>query len=550
MRDWSVRGKLLGGFGFVGLCCVIVGLGGYISVGRVVENMEHISQINLMNMITLGEMRDAARQWRLAYNRMGLPTSTERVKLDAVTEIDEAIDRYIKSDAQYKAVPFVAGEQELYDPIEQIWKSSVDLMTKMKALGSSEKAADQRLFQELLTTEFRSLGKKQFEALTKLMKFQTEQSKIWAGHGQEAATVGRTVATVVTLIGSICALMLGFLISTSLTRVLGRISLELSGEAESVAGAATEISEASTELSASSTQQAAAVQETASSVDEINAMVNRNAENAQQSQEVSRVSLDAVEKAKVVIGGLIESVKEIGLSNSEVAGQIENSNREIGEIVKVITEIGAKTKVINDIVFQTKLLSFNASVEAARAGEQGKGFAVVAEEVGNLAQMSGNAAREISSMLDGSIKRVEEIVRNTQDRVGTLITKGKAKVETGLGSAKLCGEALAEIVTNVTRVNTMVSEIAVASKEQADGVLEINRAMGELDKVTQQNSSATRQASVSAEQLSKQAETMRNLVVELNYTVEGRSGHALEQKAHGSHEVRERLSTRITQSAA
>ena len=289
------------------------------------------------------------------------------------------------------------------------------------------------------------------------------------------------------------------------------------------------------------------MQETASSVDEINAMVSRNAENAQQSQQISRASLDAVEKAKMVIGGLIESVNEIGQSNSDVATQIENSNREIGEIVRVITEIGHKTKVINDIVFQTKLLSFNASVEAARAGEQGKGFAVVAEEVGNLAQMSGNAAREISSMLDGSIKKVEEIVNQTQNRVGSLIIKGKAKVETGLGSARLCGEALNEIVSNVTRVNSMVTEIAVASKEQADGVLEINRAMGELDKVTQQNSAATRQTSVSAEQLSKQADTMRNLVVELNVTVEGRDAHSSEQRAHAFHE---HVSTRSTQSAA
>lgn len=102
---------------------------------------------------------------------------------------------------------------------------------------------------------------------------------------------------------------------------------------------------------------------------------------------------------------MIHSITEISESNDRIMSQVADGNRKISEIVQVISEIGNKTKVINDIVFQTKLLSFNASVEAARAGEHGKGFAVVAEEVGNLAQMSGNAAKEISDMLNGSVSR-------------------------------------------------------------------------------------------------------------------------------------------------
>jgi methyl-accepting chemotaxis protein len=203
--------------------------------------------------------------------------------------------------------------------------------------------------------------------------------------------------------------------------------------------------------------------------------------------------------------------------------QIEESNREMSEIIKVITEIGNKTKVINDIVFQTKLLSFNASVEAARAGEHGKGFAVVAEEVGNLAQMSGDAAKEITSMLDGSIQRVGQIVSGTQSKVERLIATGREKVELGTRRANSCGEVLAEFVSRTGLVNQMVQEIAKASQEQSQGVAEITRALNELEQVSQQNAHTSVQCSGSAEDLKRQAGRLKQIVSLLTETVQGGS---------------------------
>ena len=201
--------------------------------------------------------------------------------------------------------------------------------------------------------------------------------------------------------------------------------------------------------------------------------------------------------------------------------QINESNREISEIVKVIAEIGNKTKVINDIVFQTKLLSFNASVEAARAGEQGKGFAVVAEEVGNLAEMSGKAAKEITGMLDDSIQKVEDIVKNTKLRIETLIVVGKEKVQAGTVMAGRCDDVLSEIVLNVSNVNSFVSEISIASQEQAQGIREINKAIAQLDQVGHQNTSASEQASATAQDLNQQVLTLRSMVNVLNETLLG-----------------------------
>jgi methyl-accepting chemotaxis protein len=205
----------------------------------------------------------------------------------------------------------------------------------------------------------------------------------------------------------------------------------------------------------------------------------------------------------------------INQSNTEIFNQIEQSNREISEIVTVINEIAGKTKVINDIVFQTKLLSFNASVEAARAGEHGKGFAVVAEEVGNLAQMSGRAAKEIGDLLNSSISKVEGIVHSTKSKVAEMTSDAQAKVETGGETAKRCGEILQEIVTNVAQVSRMVDDIATASSEQSNGVTQIGQAMGQLDEATQQNATAAQQTSKTAEQLASQAAEIKTLVAAL-----------------------------------
>ena len=194
------------------------------------------------------------------------------------------------------------------------------------------------------------------------------------------------------------------------------------------------------------------------------------------------------------------------------------------DIVKVIQDIGNRTKVINEIVFQTKLLSFNASVEAARAGEHGKGFAVVAEEVGKLAQMSGNAAKEITDMLDASISKVEGIVRDTQTKVESLVTSGKEKVDSGVTIAKRCSQVLNEIVQNVSRVTGLSQEISQATTEQARGVSEINKAMSQLDTVTQQNAATSEEAASAAEELSAQADSLKSSVDELMHVITGSGG--------------------------
>lgn len=307
-------------------------------------------------------------------------------------------------------------------------------------------------------------------------------------------------------------LFLSLKIIRDVTKELNSLSDDLKGAAADTASLAGDISSSSSSLASGVTEQAAALQETVSSLEEVRAMVSKNADNAQQAKTVAVQSSASAQKGKDSVTELVAAIAEILRSNDAIQSQVEQSNNEFTEITRVIGEIASKTKVINEIVFQTKLLSFNASVEAARAGEHGKGFAVVAEEVGNLAQMSGGAAKEIAQLLDGSIKRVETIVKDSKSKVNTLIITGKEKIDLGTATAKHCETALDVVLKGVEDMNLMVAEIATASQEQSQGVDEISKAMNQLEEVTQNNSSATNQVSAVAGQLDETSRKMKEQV--------------------------------------
>ena len=160
--------------------------------------------------------------------------------------------------------------------------------------------------------------------------------------------------------------------------------------------------------------------------------------------------------------------------------EINNSSKRIKDIIVVIDEIA----------FQTNLLALNAAVEAARAGEQGRGFAVVASEVRNLAQRSAAAAKEIKELIQDSVMKVEE----------------------GSRLANESGETLAKIVTAVTQVNDIIAEITAASQEQSSGINQVNKAITQMDEMTQQNAALVEEAAAASESMSDQAQTLRQKV--------------------------------------
>lgn len=287
----------------------------------------------------------------------------------------------------------------------------------------------------------------------------------------------------------------------NLTQQIIGASDELMSTTPELISAADNMSSLSNELSSCSTEQAAAVQETAASIEEISAMISKNADHANTAKESSRESLNSTRNGQDAINEMIVAMEDISKNNDSFTSFISKNNIELNEMVQAIVNIAEKTKVINDIVFQTKLLSFNASVEAARAGEQGKGFAVVADEIGKLAQMSGNAANEIKSELDSSIKKVNDIVNSTKSEVTILMGEGKEKIKIGQDKAVLCNSILNEINNSSQTSELMVVEVANASKEQSQGIAEVNKAMGQIDEATAQNSVASERVAKGAYQV-------------------------------------------------
>ncbi|MFG1503300.1 methyl-accepting chemotaxis protein [Halobacteriovorax sp. ZH5_bin.2] len=309
--------------------------------------------------------------------------------------------------------------------------------------------------------------------------------------------------------------------SKSIKKIIG-LSERLRDSSQVTEKSSTNMSMASSKVSSSVTQQASAIQETVATLNEITAMVNKSVENAKVSSQKADESQRVALQGKSAVNEMVEAIGQINGNNEDIMKEMNRNNEEIVKIVDVINEISEKTKVINDIVFQTKLLSFNASVEAARAGEHGKGFAVVAEEVGNLAQMSGNAALEIEELLGGSIKKVQSIVDETQVNVKKLISEAQTSITKGVDVSENCGKILDSVVENVDAVTKMMTEISTASEEQAEGINNISDAMNELDEVTHTNSTIAQETSGFAESLSEQTSILNGIVEELESEVLGK----------------------------
>lgn len=250
---------------------------------------------------------------------------------------------------------------------------------------------------------------------------------------------------------------------------LARIVRDVRAATYTIDGASDQIASGNLDLSNRTEQQASSLEETSASMEELTSTVKQNGDNAMQANQLALSAAEVARKGGVVVSQVVSTM-----------GSINESSRKIVDIISVI----------DGIAFQTNILALNAAVEAARAGEQGRGFAVVATEVRNLAQRSAGAAKEIKTLINDSVEKIDH---------------GNKLVDQA-------GLTMEEIVTSVQRVTDIMSEITMASKEQSDGINHINDAISGMDGATQQNAALVEQAAASASMLEEQAKNLVHLV--------------------------------------
>jgi methyl-accepting chemotaxis protein len=232
---------------------------------------------------------------------------------------------------------------------------------------------------------------------------------------------------------------------------------------------ADEISSGNANLSQRTEEQSSSLEETASSMEEMTTTVKQNADNAGQANQLAMAARDQAEKGGSVVSQAVKAMADIN-----------DASKKIADIIGVI----------DDIAFQTNLLALNAAVEAARAGEQGRGFAVVASEVRSLAGRSATAAKEIKELIQDSVRKVED--------GSVLVTQS--------------GQTLEKIVASVKKVSDIVAEIAAASREQSSGIEQVNRAVMQMDELTQQNAALVEEATAASQAMAEQVRGLNEML--------------------------------------
>ena len=476
-------------------------------INQTVERNEAVKNLRKMMDEAAGSFLSAAKSYRRNMNQAmkeEMKDSTEAERLlqrhSKISMINDVID--LGNSIRIANFKFQALEDSKFlDNAQQDFAAIGQILSDLKSITAQEQnlkdlaeasAAAAAYLQHMrgLSAEWKVLAdlkQKREQAGAQVLLVAKESAETGMAHTNEVAAVASSSLSSASLVLSaglgivlLLGLCLAFFISASITRPIDRVVRGLSEGAGQVAAASQQLSSSSQQLAEGASEQAASLEETSSSLEEMASMTMQNAENSTQATALMKETCRAFSAAS-------ESMKELTVSMAEIS----TASEETRKIVKTIDEIA----------FQTNLLALNAAVEAARAGESGAGFAVVADEVRNLAQRAADAARNTASMIDGTVKRVgggTEVVQRTQTE-------------------------FARAAESATSMTQLIASIAEASREQAQGIEQLNRAVAEVDKVVQHNAANAEESASASEEMNAQAYQMRSFVAELDQLVGGKA---------------------------
>ncbi len=425
----------------------------------------------------------------------------DATKAEILSELNEFSGTFSNSVAELKSLlartPTAEVLTEVEKPLTEYLASAQTLVALSFENRSNAVAALPR-FQEA----FKHLE----EAMEKMGDAVEARAKECSAAGIALAVFNNRLVLFAVLAGCLTIQLAGYGFSRVLSRRLELLTDSLADAANVTSDTAAQIKTASQSLAEGASEQAASLEEASASLEQLSSMAMRNTESTKRAKALGDEASTAAAAGGVSIKVMGEAIAGIQASGQEMCSAVDGisvASREVGKIVKTIDEIA----------FQTNILALNAAVEAARAGEAGLGFAVVADEVRNLAHRSATAAKETTEKIAASLRKSEQGVEVSQR-----VSKNLQDVQTKVVGVE---QSLRLIEERVRQVDETLLQITAASKEQSDGVSQINIAVSQMDKVTQTNAAGAEESASASAELDAQADSMRNSVAQLSSLIRG-----------------------------
>jgi methyl-accepting chemotaxis protein len=505
----TLKARLSGVIGFLSMIMFAIGALGLYGMSRTTEGLRTVYEDRTVALEQVSRIDGLLVRNRLALNEVLYETDGKIIK-NHTDLIEKNIAEIVKTWDEYAATYLTPEEKIAADKfaIDRTKLTNEGVLPVVVALKEGKTDVAPQLMKQL-----QLLVPPVTEGINTLRKIQVDEAKAEYEQSSARYTLLRNIIFGAIALGMIIAALLGTLLIRHIYQQLGgepeyaahivhtiaggdltaavtienndKKSLlfamqtmqqnlaqtveEIRQSTDTIATASSQIAAGNMDLSSRTEEQASSLEETASAMEQLTSTVKQNADNAGQANQLVVAASDYAVKGQVVVGQVVDTM-----------GSIKESSRKIADIIGVI----------DGIAFQTNILALNAAVEAARAGEQGRGFAVVATEVRNLAQRAASAAKEIKTLIDDSVE----------------------KVDAGGKLADSAGATMIQIVTSVQQVADIMGEIASASREQSDGIEQVNQAVMQMDETTQQNAALVEQAAAAAASLQNQATNLAETV--------------------------------------